>query len=326
MPFSIPPLKLGHLRLIAAIAEHGQVSLAADALSITQPAASRMLAEAERMLGTKICERRPRGIELTEIGRAIARRAHNVLIEMRDLSRDINELSSGQGGVVKVGAVTGGAIGYVVPAVQQLKSASPGAEIHISIGTSDILVRDLMAGSLDLVLARIPALVDPGLFETHRAEKETIDLIVRKDHPLSTARSVSLAGLTNYEWIIQPSGTPMRRAVETAFLDHDLPFPKGIVNSTSLLVTIAILSSSTAVAPIARELSQLLIDEKVDANVRVLPLKETIEIEPYLLLTVRGRHLSPTANRLKQLLLAELRTEKRSTKKTRPPRSTARRR
>ncbi len=314
MPFSIPPLKLNHLRLIAAIAEHGQVSLAADALAITQPAASRMLAEMERILGTRICERRPRGIELTLVGRAIARRAHNVLIEMRDLSRDIDELSSGHGGVVKVGAVTGAAIGYVVPAVQQLKAASPGAEIHVSIGTSAPLVRDLMAGNLDFVLARIPPAVDPGLFETHRAEKETIDLIVRKDHPLSSAKSVSLENLTGYEWIIQPSGTPMRHAVENAFLAYDLPFPKGVINSTSLLVTIAILSSSTAIAPIARELSQLLVDKKVDANLRVLPLNETIEIEPYLLLTIRDRHLSPTANRLKKLVLMELQLKRRLSK------------
>ena len=34
-------LHLKHLRLIAAIAQHRQVSLAADALGMTQPAASR---------------------------------------------------------------------------------------------------------------------------------------------------------------------------------------------------------------------------------------------------------------------------------------------
>ena len=40
-------LKLNHLRMIVTIEDHGQISAAADALNISQPAASRMLSEME---------------------------------------------------------------------------------------------------------------------------------------------------------------------------------------------------------------------------------------------------------------------------------------
>ena len=44
-------LQLRHFRLVQAIAATGQLSLAADRLAMTQPAASRSLGEAEAMVG-----------------------------------------------------------------------------------------------------------------------------------------------------------------------------------------------------------------------------------------------------------------------------------
>ncbi|MFC6668813.1 LysR family transcriptional regulator [Marinobacterium aestuariivivens] len=89
-------LKLNHLRLIAAIAEQGQLGLAAATLAITQPAASRMLSEIERIVGSQLFERHAKGMELTLIGRALAHRAHSMLLELRDLARDVEELKRGK--------------------------------------------------------------------------------------------------------------------------------------------------------------------------------------------------------------------------------------
>ena len=63
-------LKLRHMRLVAALEEHGQIRAAAQAMNISQPAASRMIAEIEDILGVPICERLPRGIRLTPYGAA----------------------------------------------------------------------------------------------------------------------------------------------------------------------------------------------------------------------------------------------------------------
>ncbi len=44
-------LKLGQLRLIAAIEDSGSVSAAAQALNVSQPAASRQIGELEALFG-----------------------------------------------------------------------------------------------------------------------------------------------------------------------------------------------------------------------------------------------------------------------------------
>jgi len=299
-------LKINQLRLIASIAEHGQLSLAADDLAITQPAASRMLSEVEQLLGAKLFERHPKGMVLTLLGNALAKRSHNLLVELRDMSRELEELRQGWGGTTAVGAVTGAAVGSVIPAIQQLKSVSPKAEIDINVDTSDVLVRDMIAGKNDFVLARLPSHFDPNDFDIYPARNETVKLLVRDDHPLAKAQKIDIADLANYEWVMQSHRAPMRDAVESAFLATGAQLPQNITNSTSLLAMIAILVSSSAIAPLASEVSDLLIGEQVGAKLTSLDVDCEIRMSPYYLLLVKGRQLSPVANRLKNLVAAEL--------------------
>ena len=64
-------VELRHLRYFAAVAEHGQVSRAARALYLTQPALSQALSQLERNLGFALFERMPHGMQLTPAGREV---------------------------------------------------------------------------------------------------------------------------------------------------------------------------------------------------------------------------------------------------------------
>ncbi|TIV44781.1 MAG: LysR family transcriptional regulator, partial [Mesorhizobium sp.] len=103
-------LSLRHMRMITALDDHGRVSAAAQVMNISQPAASRMIAEMEAVLDVRLCERLPRGVTLTPYGKALARRARSILLEMREADREISELKAGKGGAVFLGAVTAPAI------------------------------------------------------------------------------------------------------------------------------------------------------------------------------------------------------------------------
>ena len=94
-------LTLKHLRLIAAVAEHRQLSLAAHALSLTQPAASRLLAEIEALVGAPLFERHPRGMEPTPMGAGLAQRARTIIEALADAADEAEQLRFGRGGVRK---------------------------------------------------------------------------------------------------------------------------------------------------------------------------------------------------------------------------------
>lgn len=299
-------LKINHLRLVSAIAEHGQLNLAAETLAITQPSASRMLAEIEGILGAKICQRHARGMTLTLIGEVLARRAHDMLVEMRGLSREIDDLKLGKEGIARVGAVTGAALGYVVPAVQQVKALSPTADILVNVSPSDELIRELVAGHYDFVLARMPVSANIDEFMVRSGRSETVALVVNQNHPLSSAKRLSLHQLGAYAWVMQESGTPIHEAVRSAFFEANAALPRNITNTTSLLVMIALLASSTAIAPMSTEVLQLLAGQAISAHLTCLELQHPIIVSPYHLIMVRGRRLSPLARRLYSLVQEEL--------------------
>ena len=116
-------LKISHLRLLAALGETGQIGQAAGRIGVTQPAASRLLAEVEGIVGSPVHTRSGRGITLTAVGEALAIRAQRVQMELRDAARDMAEIVAGGAGHVRIGAVTGPALDRVLPSLRTVRWA-----------------------------------------------------------------------------------------------------------------------------------------------------------------------------------------------------------
>lgn len=67
------------LRVLVAIARHGSVTAAAQALNYAQPSISHHMARLEAETGVKLMERSGRGVRLTEAGQLLAERAQEIL-------------------------------------------------------------------------------------------------------------------------------------------------------------------------------------------------------------------------------------------------------
>ena len=296
-------LKLSHLRMIVAMEETGQISLAAEMLKTSQPAASRLLSEMEGILEARLCVRSPRGIEMTNAGRALARRARSMLIEIREAEREIEDIKHG-GGTVFVGAVTAAAVDLVVPAIRSLQSVNSLLEAHVGVGPSHLLIKDLLAGDHDFVIGRVPEDMDPRQFNIREIRSEKIRLMVRSGHPLLEGnKPITLARLAKFEWILPPPGNLMRRTIEDAFISRHLPLPHSSLNYASLLVTLATLADTDAIAPMAEEVTSLLASGGL---ITALPCEGVIEIKPYSLITARGHRLSPSAQLVSNHVLAQI--------------------
>ena len=299
-------LQIKDFRLVLAIQETGQLALAAEQLAMTQPAASRMLAGIERIIGAKAFIRHPKGMSPTPVGEALARNAANLLRGLEETEREVRAVGAGLTGSARVGSVTGGAVGFVVPAIQELKKIARGADIHIDVAPSDVLIDGLIRGDYDFVLSRIPAGTDPRGFCIHRGRVEIICFLVRKHHPLASRKYLKVPDLAGYEWIIQAPPTPMRQAVEETFIANGISLPSEIVNTTSLLVMIAYLDSTNAIAPVSREVGELLAPDAAGTDLIVLNLEEPIIINPYHVISLRSRIMSPLATQLHGLVINAL--------------------
>ena len=120
-------------------------------------------------------------------------------------------------------------------------------------------------------------------------------MLVYEDHPMAKQKAIRLKELREFDWIMQDHGTPIRAAVETAFLTNRVLMPSQITNTSSLLVALALLKQSTAVAPQSQEVVELLTDSALDMNVVRLDIVEDIFVSPYFVIARADRELSPPA-------------------------------
>jgi DNA-binding transcriptional LysR family regulator len=299
-------LKLSHLRLILAIADSGQVSAAADVLNISQPAASRMLHEVESLLKAPLCQRAARGVEMTRFGEAMAKRARAILLEIREASREITELKTGYGGSVNMGSVTGPAISLAVPAIQRVRGMYPAIQINCHVEASNMLARELLSARYDFVIGRLPDEFNPRDFEARRLGYEKSCLIVRAGHPLLAMPTPGLEDIRHYEWVFQPHGALLRRSVERLFIDANVVLPENIVSTPSMLLTMAMVAKSDAIAPISIEVAEFIAAASGRAGeIAILETDFEIGLEPYSLITARGRSLPPSARLLHDLIIEE---------------------
>ena len=304
-------LKINHLRMIIALAETGQISAAAELMNISQPAASRILNEMEAILKISLYERLARGVALTSYGEALARRAQTIMLELREVSREIMELQSGSGGSVFIGTVQASAISLTVPAITKISAAYPGIEINLAVDTSVSLARELLSAKHDFIIGRIPDDLNPRLFETEDLGPEKATLIVRNGHPLLQKEIVTIHDLADYQWVFQPPGTLLRRTVEDLFLKHNVPLPKTHVNTASAFLTIALVSQSNAIAPVTGDMA-LFVESQSSrmGEITILNTDFDLEIKPFSLILAKGRALTPAAKLLFNAILEEAKTLK----------------
>jgi DNA-binding transcriptional LysR family regulator len=85
-------MREAHLRDLIAVIETGSIRSAARKLGLAQAAVSKNLTALEKSLRVPLLVRSARGVELTEYGRIVLRRARVIDAELRHLQDEIETL------------------------------------------------------------------------------------------------------------------------------------------------------------------------------------------------------------------------------------------
>lgn len=297
-------LRFTQLRLLVALQETGQISAAARHLAITQPAASRLLAELEHITGTSLYTRHARGVVLTQTGRLLAEKAGAILRQLNEAREAIDGIGQGLTGQVRIGAVTGPALELLLPAIRELRIVYPEIEIAVDVDTSDKLAEALLSRRLDFYLGRLPEGVDGRAVRMRRIGPEPIAFVARTGHVLARRPNPTLQECLPYDWVMQPPGGLMRRTVENHLLEQGLSLPERILGTTSTLLTLALVSQTNAIAPLASSVAQF--HAGPGREVAVLGIADRIAVAPCSVVLPSAQALTPAADRVLAVVEREI--------------------
>ncbi len=232
-PPSAPPppragagrIRLRHLQCFLAVARHGTLRAAAEALSITQPAVTKTINELEDMLGARLFVRGRHGAALTPQAERFMPHAD---ASVAALSQAVESVARG----AQPAALRIGVLPTVAPFLARVL-ARPGAAAHVQVASerNSALVERLRQRALDAVLGRLsdPQALVGLTFEHLYAEPMVV--AVRPGHALLAAGAPASAALAAQAMVLPPAGTLIRQLADGFLAVRGIAPPAALVET-----------------------------------------------------------------------------------------------
>ena len=217
------------LRVLQAVAAHGSVAAAADALHLSPPAVSQQLLALERETGAGLIDRSGRQVALTAAGRLLAAHGERIAAQLRQAERDLAELTGQAAGPVRIAAFQTVMAPLIGPALRALAATHPAIQPVITERYGPAAVAGLRLGDLDIVLteydAASPPPTEPGLALRHLTFDPYL-LVIPPDWQITVR---SLRDLAGRPWVAGPPGTACDQALRRLAAQADIAIPAGDV-------------------------------------------------------------------------------------------------
>ena len=197
-------LDVKRMRVLKEVAAQGSFSAAAEALSFTQSAVSQQIAALERETGAKLVERAPRGIRLTDAGRALVSHADAVIARLDDAEQELAAIAGLRGGRLRLASFQSAGATLVPLAVKTFHERHPDVELSMMEADPVDSLPALKAGEIDLALVfDYPAIPEPPdeQIETLHLVDDPYDAVLPADHKLASRKRVKLEQLAEESWI-----------------------------------------------------------------------------------------------------------------------------
>jgi len=246
-------LRFRHLRLLDLVHRNGSLGSAARALGISQPAATLLVRELESAFGASLVLRDRRGARLTAAGRRALERLRIALSSLEQAvaaagTPDVPPL-------LRVGAVQVAGIRAIPRALAALERSGTLGRIQLREGRARDLLEALREGDIDCVIGwmdeSLADAVPPSRLSIQPLWYGRMQVVASTKHPLARSRSVDVAALASWQWIVPPPGSRTHAAFLRLFLHNGVPVPPVAVECSSLHTVLHVVAATRclAVAP-----------------------------------------------------------------------------
>ncbi|AJP55875.1 LysR family transcriptional regulator [Pandoraea vervacti] len=204
-------MRITQLRSFHAVARHGSVTRAAQALHVSQPTMTTQIRALEETYGVELFYRHGRGLTLTPTGKAL------YAVSLRIFADEAEALGLlKEHGGLRTGELRLGAVGphHAMEIVAAFQPRYPGIRISMRPGNSEEMIEGLLAYRTDVaVLARYQ---DDVRLHAVPYRTHPVVLLAPRTHRFARRKGVRLADLADEPMLMREPGSTTRHALEAA--------------------------------------------------------------------------------------------------------------
>lgn len=294
-------VSLKHLRCFLAVAEAGSFTVASSRLFITQSALTATIQQFEETIGLRMFDRTTRRVLMTEAAKRFKPEAEKVVNTFDSAIGDLMALAQGERGHIRIGAAASVIYQFLVHVIPKFRESYPNITISLSDPVAQHVERMVVEGEVDFAIDSKHQGYE-GLDYTFLMA-DRYGVVCHRDSPLAQANiPLRWADLMPSHYVAFSADTGIGQFLRS-HAGH-WPVLGGLhdeVASTTSLFAVLSMGNRYSVLPAmalrGREFPELVFRELNDP-----PLSREI-----CLITRRLRSLSPSAQRLLDVLLADIR-------------------
>lgn len=290
-------MELRDLQYFAAVAQHGNIHRASDALGLSPAAVSKSVHRLEHSIKAKLFERVPKGMQLTSVGAALVRHVGRLRLTMDDVVREAADLSNGYAGHLKIG-VSPVECEDLPEACAVLLKEAPKVSIELEVNDNHVLLPQLCNGELDVVFNFIGAAPQPGTVHEHIYDDDLV-VCASANHRLAKLKRVTLTDIANERWAVESSRHLWFQTLQHVLRDNGEPPPNIAMETRSLRLRLQLWSCTSLLGLTTK---RILADAGRHFGLKALPVNELRRARPVGAIYRKDAYMPPAVRRLIDLV------------------------
>jgi DNA-binding transcriptional LysR family regulator len=224
-------INLNQLRVFYFAATEKNLTKAAEALYVTQPAVTMQIKALEQALEVTLFKKRGKFLELTDAGGVLFGYAQRIFGIVEEMEHVLRGYATSTHGSLSIGTTRSFARHLMPGLFARFQEKFPKVKVSLEVGSSQEVADAVMAFRYDIgIIARLPV---PAKLRVIPHTREEFCLAMSPEHRLARKEAVSCRDLENEPIIIREPGSGSRHALLSFLSSHDVK-PSVLVEAGSV--------------------------------------------------------------------------------------------
>ena len=288
-------LKLQHLHVALAVAQRGSMGKAAKQLAVSQPVVSKTIADLEHLLGVRLFDRSPQGVEPTLYCRALLKRSVAIFDDVRTSIEEIRFLADPIAGELRIGSTEPLLAGLVTATMERLWEKYPRIVLRaLQADAATLINRDLPERRIELAVIPVITLPLRADLDATLLYRDSWNIVAGTGSPWTRRKKINLSELCDEFWCAPPLETSIGSLLIDAFRAKGLEPPRLTVSSVMSPPIIArLLENDRFIAVMTDSLLNFFYANRL--SIKRLPVELQSPSFSIAIVNLKGRTVGPVA-------------------------------